>query len=105
MTYEKLTPVTPGEILLEEFMIPMKLTKYRLAKDIGVSAQRIGQIVAGKRAISADTDLRLCKYFGLSEGYWLRLQNKYDVVIEKDKIKDQLELIIPIAKRNDNLHP
>lgn len=100
MNTQKLIPVTPGELLLEEFMIPLNLTKYRLAKDIGVSAQRIGQIVAGKRAITADTDLRLCKYFGLSEGYWLRLQNKYDVVLERDRIKDQLDLIVPYALRH-----
>jgi antitoxin HigA-1 len=100
MNTQKLTPVTPGELLLEEFMIPMNLTKYRLAKDIGVLAQRIGQIVAGKRAITADTDLRLCKYFGLSEGYWLHLQNKYDVDLERDRIKDQLDLIVPYALRH-----
>lgn len=104
MNMTKLIPVAPGELLLEEFMIPMNLTKYRLAKDIKVSAQRIGQIVAGKRAITADTDLRLCKYFGLSEGYWLRIQNKYDVEIEKFKIKDQLDLIVPFSKLHLNNH-
>lgn len=66
---KKLAPVTPGEILAEEFLAPMGITKYRLAKEIGVPAQRIGAIVAGKRAITADTDLRLCRFFGLSKGY------------------------------------
>lgn len=98
MSKREIKPITPGELLLEEFMIPMKLTKYRLAKDIGVSASRIGQIVAGKRAISAETDLRLCKYFELSEGYWLRMQNRYDVEIEKAKIEDQLNKIVPFTK-------
>jgi addiction module HigA family antidote len=67
-------PVTPGELLNEEFLLPLGITKYRLAKEIGVPAQRIGEIVAGRRAITADTDLRLCKYFGLSTCYWLRVQ-------------------------------
>ena len=70
----KLKPVTPGELLLEEFLRPMGISQYRLAKEIGVPAQRIGDIVAGKRAITADTDLRLCRFFGLSNGYWLRAQ-------------------------------
>ena len=64
-----LKPVTPGELLREEFLVPMELTQYRVAKEIGVPAQRIGEIVAGKRAITADTDLRLCRFFGLSNGY------------------------------------
>jgi addiction module HigA family antidote len=68
----KLAPIFPGEILSEEFLKPMGITKYRLAKEIGVPAQRIGDIVAGKRSITADTDLRLCRFFGLSKGYWLR---------------------------------
>ena len=81
----KLKPVTPGEILLEEFLEPMKLSQYRLAKEIGVPAQRIGQVVAGRRAITADTDLRLCRFFGLSNGYWLRAQAAHDTeVAERD---------------------
>lgn len=75
----KLAPVSPGEILSEEFLDPMGITKYRLAKEIGVPAQRIGDIVAGKRAITADTDLRLCCFFGLSKGYWLRAQASFDI--------------------------
>jgi addiction module HigA family antidote len=96
---DKLLPVTPGEVLLEEFMLPMNITKYRLAKEVGVPPQRIGDIVAGKRSITADTDLRLCKFFGLSSGYWLRAQAKYDTDITRDKIKEQLDKIVPIAQR------
>jgi addiction module HigA family antidote len=70
----KLDPVTPGQLLKEEFLVPMGLSQYRLAKEIDVSAQRISEIVAGRRAITADTDLRLCRFFGLSSGYWLRAQ-------------------------------
>ena len=69
-----LDPITPGELLSEEFLKPMGLSQYRLAKEIGVPAQRIGQIVLGRRAITADTDLRLCRFFGLTDGYWLRAQ-------------------------------
>jgi addiction module HigA family antidote len=76
-------PVSPGEMLEEEFLKPLGLTKYRLAKDIGVPPQRIGDIVAGKRAITADTDLRLCRYFGLSDGWWLRGQAQYDMEVGK----------------------
>ena len=74
-------PVTPGELLLEEFLVPMELSQYRLAKEIDVPAQRIGEIVAGKRAITADTDLRLCRFFGLSNGYWLRAQVAHDTEV------------------------
>ena len=77
----KLKPVTPGELLLEEFLKPMEISQYRLAKEIGVPAQRIGDIVAGKRTITADADLRLCRFFGLSNGYWLRAQAAYDTEV------------------------
>lgn len=77
----KLKPITPGELLLEEFLKPMGISRYRLAKEIAVPAQRIGDIVAGKRAITADTDLRLCRFFGLSNGYWLRAQAAYDTEV------------------------
>jgi len=95
----RIQPVTPGELLYEEFMLPMGITKYRLAKDIGVSATRIGEIVAGKRSITADTDLRLAKYFGLSRGYWLRSQSLYDIEIEEVKISKQLAAIEPHSAR------
>ncbi len=93
---QPIEPVTPGELLLEEFLLPLGITKYRLAKEIDVPAQRIGEIVAGKRAITADTDLRLCKYFGLSTGYWLRIQNKYDMELVRRKIQSQLDRIVPL---------
>jgi len=85
--------VSPGEMLEEEFLKPLGLTKYRLAKDIGVPAQRIGDIVAGKRSITADTDLRLCKYFGLSDGWWLRGQVAYDTAQARDKMGEELARI------------
>ena len=92
---KKIKPVTPGEMLEEEFLKPLGLTKYRLAKDIGVPPQRIGDIVAGKRAITADTDLRLCRYFGLSDGWWLRGQMEYDMAITKAKMGRILAAIQP----------
>ena len=90
-----LKPVTPGELLLEEFLVPMQLSQYRLAKDIGVPAQRIGEIVAGKRGITADTDLRLCRYFGLSNGYWLRAQAAYDTEVAAKELAPVLRRIKP----------
>ena len=86
-------PVSPGEMLEEEFLKPLGLTKYRLAKDIGVPPQRIGDIVAGKRGITADTDLRLCRYFGLSDGWWLRGQASYDIAMAKDDLREELNRI------------
>lgn len=86
-----LAPIHPGEILLEEFLEPMNITQYRLAKDIGVPPRRINEIVHGKRAISVDTALRLSRYFGLSERFWLNLQTRYDVEVEKDKLNGRLE--------------
>ena len=83
-------PVSPGEMLEEEFLKPLGLTKYRLAKDIGVPAQRIGEIVSGKRSVTADTDLRLCRYFGLSDGWWLRGQAAYDTAIAKETLAKEL---------------
>ena len=83
-------PVSPGEMLEEEFLKPLGLTKYRLAKDIGVPAQRIGEIVAGRRSVTADTDLRLCRYFGLSDGWWLRGQAAYDTAIAKEALAAEL---------------
>ncbi len=87
--------VTPGELLKKEFLEPMDISQYRLAKEIGVPAQRVGQIIAGKRSITADTDLRLCRFFGLSDGYWLRAQAAYDTEIAKETLEDQLSNIRP----------
>ena len=92
---KKLSPVTPGEILLEEFLIPMGLSQYRLAKEIDVPAQRISEIVAGKRAVTADTDLRLCRFFGLSSGYWLRAQASHDTEVAAREMGPALKRIIP----------
>lgn len=86
-------PVSPGEMLEEEFLKPLGLTKYRLAKDIGVPPQRIGDIVAGKRAITADTDLRLCRYFGQSDGWWLRGQVSYDTALAREAMREELARI------------
>ncbi|MCK6629621.1 MAG: HigA family addiction module antitoxin [Anaerolineae bacterium] len=88
---ERLAPIHPGEILLEEFLKPLEISQYRLAKDINVPARRINEIVLGKRAISPDTALRLSKYFGLSERFWINLQTRYDLEKEKDKLQDRLE--------------
>jgi addiction module HigA family antidote len=97
MTMRKLKPVTPGELLLEEFLRPMGISQYRLAKAIGVPAQRIGDIVAGKRAVTADTDLRLCRFFGLSNGYWLRAQAAHDTEVAERVLGAKLAKITPWA--------
>jgi antitoxin HigA-1 len=91
----KLRPVSPGELLLEEFLKPMGISQYRLAKEIDVPAQRISAIVAGKRAVTADTDLRLCRFFGLSNGYWLRAQAVYDTEVAQEKLAQTLKKIKP----------
>ncbi|MBZ0184030.1 MAG: HigA family addiction module antidote protein [Melioribacteraceae bacterium] len=88
---KKLEPIHPGEILLEEFLNPMEISQYRLAKDINVPPRRINEIVLGKRAITADTALRLSEYFGLSEKFWLNLQMKYNLEVAKDKLKEKLK--------------
>lgn len=91
----RLEPITPGELLLEEFLLPMGISQYRLAKEIGVPPQRISEIVGGKRSITADTDLRLCKFFGLSDGYWLRAQVAYDTEVAHAELEEELERIKP----------
>ena len=96
MVDEKLPPIHPGEILLEEFLKPMGLSQYRVAKDINVSPRRINEIVHGKRSISADTALRLSRYFGLSERFWMNLQSRYDLELEKDRLADRLETEVQV---------
>ena len=86
-----LAPVTPGELLKEEFLEPLGISQYRLAKATGIPAQRIGQIVLGRRRITADTDLRLCRYFGLTDGYWLRAQVAYDVEEARTALEADLQ--------------
>lgn len=90
----------PGEILLEEFLKPMGITQYRLAKAIGVSQRRIGEIVAGKRAITVDTGLRLARFFGMSEGFWIGLQTDYDTARAKDNLAEVLSSIHPYEPRH-----
>ena len=91
MIEKKNSPVHPGEILLEEFLKPMGISQYRLAKDISVHPRRINKIVHGKRSITANTALRLSRYFGLSERFWLNLQARYDLEMEKDRLAERLE--------------
>ena len=86
-----LSPIHPGVILLEEFLEPMGISQYRVAKDINVPARRINEIVHGKRGITADTALRLSRYFGLSERFWINLQSRYELEMSKDKLKGRLE--------------
>ena len=91
----KIKPVAPGEMLAEEFLAPLRMSNYRLAKEIGVPPQRIGEILAGRRAITADTDLRLCRFFGLSDGWWLRLQADYDTAVARAALAKVLAKIKP----------
>ena len=88
---KKYPPIHPGEILLEEFLEPLGISQYRLAKDISVPPRRINEIVLGKRAITPDTALRLSLYFGLSERFWMNLQTRYDLETEKDRLQNRLE--------------
>jgi len=87
----KIKPIHPGEILLEEFLNPMGISQYRLAKDINVPPRRINEIVLGKRSITADTALRLSEFFGLSEPFWMNLQMRYNLEVSKDKLKGKLK--------------
>lgn len=91
MARAKLTPVHPGEVLQEEFLRPFGLSQYRLAKDVSVPPRRINEIVRGTRAITADTALRLARYFGTSERFWLNLQTRYDLEVEKDRLGERLQ--------------
>ena len=93
-----LAPIHPGEILMEEFLKPLGISQYKLAKDINVPARRINEIVHGKRSISADTALRLSRYFNLSERFWLNLQARYDLETEKDKFKGRIESEVKVLE-------
>ncbi len=99
MAPKKVAPVHPGEILLEEFLSPMDISQYRLAKGISVSARRINEIVHGTRSITADTALRLSRYFGTSERFWLNLQAHYDLEVEKDRLGDRLNSEVEATAR------
>ncbi len=91
MPSSKLPPIHPGEILLEEFLKPLGISQYRLAKNVSVPPRRINDVVRGTRAITADTGLRLARYFGTSERFWLNLQTRYDLEVEKDLLGTRLE--------------
>jgi addiction module HigA family antidote len=91
-----LAPIHPGEILMEEFLKPLGISQYKLAKDINVTARRINEIVHGKRSITADTALRLSRYFNLSERFWLNLQARYDLEVEKDKLNNRIEAEVKV---------
>ncbi len=99
MAGKKLEPIHPGEILSEEFLGPPEITQYRLAKEISVPARRINEIVQGKRGISADTALRLSRYFGISERFWITFQSHYDLEIQKDKLGPRLKREVVELKR------
>ena len=96
MRTKKIPPIHPGEILMEEFLKPFGISQYRLAKDINVPPRRINEIVHGKRSISADTALRLSRYLNLSERFWLNLQSRYDLEVEKDKLNDRIETEVKV---------
>ena len=98
MKTKMLAPIHPGEILMEEFLKPLGISQYKLAKDINVPARRINEIVHGKRSISADTALRLSRYFNLSERFWLNLQARYDIEMEKDKFKGRIESEVKVLE-------
>ena len=91
MAKKVIDPIHPGEILMEEFLEPLGVSQYRLAKDISVSPRRINEIVHGKRSITADTGLRLARFFGTTERFWLNLQVRYDLEVEKDRLADVLD--------------
>ncbi|QNG30498.1 HigA family addiction module antitoxin [Synechococcus sp. LTW-R] len=93
----RLSPITPGELLVEEFLVPLGVSQYRLSKAIKVPASRISEIVSGQRSITADTDLRLCRFLGLSPGYWLRAQAAYDTEIAGAELAEEIAKIQPLV--------
>ena len=96
MAKKRLAPIHPGEVLFTEFLEPLGLSQYRLAKDLKVPARRINEIVHGDRAVSADTALRLARFFGTSDRFWLNLQASYDLDIERDRLGARLERDVPV---------
>lgn len=97
---KKLSPIHPGEILSEEFLAPLGISQYRLAKDVGVPPRRINEIVHGGRAVTADTALRLARYFGTSELFWLNLQIHYELEVVRERLGDRLENEVRILNRS-----
>ena len=100
MSSRKVPPVHPGEILLEEFLKPLGVSQHRLAKDVSVPPRRINEIVRGSRAITADTALRLARFFGTSERFWMNLQTRYELEVEKDRLGDRLEREIRVLAKS-----
>lgn len=98
-TRKRLDPIHPGEVLLTEFLEPLGLTQYRLAKSLKVPARRINEIVHGTRAISADTALRLARFLGTSDRFWLNLQAAFDLDVERDRLGDRLERDVPVFEK------
>ena len=101
MTTTVMPPIHPGEILMEEFLEPLGLSQYRLAMDISVPPRRINEIVHGKRAISADTALRLARYFGTTDSFWLNLQAHYDLEVQRDRLGNRLETEVRVLERSN----
>jgi addiction module HigA family antidote len=99
MAPDKMPPIHPGEILLEEFLKPMGISQYRLAKDISVPARRINEIVHGKRGVTADTALRLARYFGTTERFWMNLQTHYDLEVEKRRLRGRLTKEVTVHRK------
>jgi addiction module HigA family antidote len=99
MARKKMAPIHPGEVLLEEFLKPLRVSQYRLATDVSVPPRRINEIVHGKRAITADTALRLARYFGTSDRFWLNLQSRYDLETEKDRLGPRLLKEVSVLAR------
>ena len=101
MAKQKMPPIHPGEILLEEFLKPLGISQYRLAKEMSVPPRRINEIVRGMRTISADTALRLSRYFGTSERFWMNLQARHDLDVEKDRLGRRLEQEVKVLVATD----
>ena len=99
MAPKRLAPVHPGEVLLQEFLEPLAMSQYRLAKSLKVPARRINEIVHGTRAVSADTALRLARFFATSDRFWLNLQAAYDLDVERDRLGARLERDVPVFKK------
>ena len=99
MSRKRLEPIHPGEILLHEFLEPLGLSQYRLAKNLNVPARRVNEIVHGTRAVSADTALRLARFFGTSDRFWLNLQAAYDLDIERDRLGERLQRDVPVFRK------
>jgi addiction module HigA family antidote len=105
MNAKKLPPIHPGEILMEEYLEPMGISQYRLAKEMSVPPRRINEIVHGKRAITPDTALRLSRFFGTTELFWVNLQTRYDMEIEKDKLAGRLEREVSVYAESGRWNP